>query len=108
MSSIRPSVARRAGVDKRIHPHTYRHSMATFLRNQGVPLGVVQLLLGHEDPRTTQLYAHLALGPARAEYDRAMAGLGAAAGAMARDPLAERGHKATVTAGFDRHHIGRN
>jgi site-specific recombinase XerD len=39
-------VARKTGVAKRIHPHTYRHSMATFLRNQGVPLDVVQLLLG--------------------------------------------------------------
>lgn len=73
-------VARRAGIDKRIHPHTYRHSMATFLRNRGVPLDVVQLLLGHADPKTTQIYARLSLAPAREEYDRAMASLGAAAG----------------------------
>jgi integrase/recombinase XerD len=65
-------VAKRAGVSKRIHPHTYRHSMATFLRNQGVPLDVVQLLLGHNDPRTTQIYARLSLAPIRDEYDRAM------------------------------------
>ena len=68
------TVAQRAGVTKTIHPHTYRHSMATFLRNQGVPLDVVQLLLGHENPRTTQLYARLSVAAARAEYDRAMAG----------------------------------
>lgn len=36
---------------------------------------MVQLLLGHADPRTTQLYARLSLGPARAEYDKAMATL---------------------------------
>ena len=69
-------VARQAGVEKSIHPHTYRHSMATYLRNQGVPLDVVQLLLGHADPRTTQLYARLSMGTARGEYDRAMAALG--------------------------------
>ena len=49
--------------------------MATFLRNQGAALDVVHLLLGHEDPRTTQLYARLSLGAAREEYDRAMAWL---------------------------------
>ncbi len=75
IQQIVKAVAGRAGVAKHIHPHTYRHSMATFLRNQGVPLDVVQLLLGHADPRTTQLYARLSLGAAREEYDRAMAAL---------------------------------
>jgi len=70
------TVALRAGVAKKIHPHTYRHSMATFLRNQGVPLDVVQLLLGHENPRTTQLYARLSMATAREEYDKAMRALG--------------------------------
>jgi integrase/recombinase XerD len=68
-------VARKAGIAKRIHPHTYRHSIATFLRNQGVPLDIVQLLLGHNDPRTTQIYARLSLVPVREDYDRAMSTL---------------------------------
>ncbi len=51
--------------------------MATYLRNEGVPLGVVQLLLGHADPRTTKLYARLSIGTARQEYDRAMSALAA-------------------------------
>lgn len=72
IQQIVKSVARRAGIEKPIHPHSYRHSMATFLRNQGVPLDVVQLLLGHADPRTTQLYARLSMGTVRQEYDRAM------------------------------------
>ncbi len=76
-------VAREAGIEKRVHPHSYRHSMATFLRNQGVPLDVVQLLLGHADPKTTQLYARLSLAPARQEYDRAMAALAAGTPASA-------------------------
>lgn len=49
--------------------------MATFLRNQGVPLDVVQLLLGHADPRTTQLYARLSLAEAPRHYDKAMGAL---------------------------------
>ena len=72
VQQIVKGVALRAGVTKHIHPHTYRHSMATFLRNQGVPLDVVQLLLGHADPRTTQIYTRLSLGVVRQEYDRAM------------------------------------
>ncbi len=69
------AIARKAGIEKSIHPHTYRHSMATFLRNAGVPLDIIQLLLGHADPRTTQVYARLSLGVARQEYDRGMAAL---------------------------------
>jgi len=72
-------IALKAGV-KLVHPHIFRHSMATFLRNQAVPLDVVQLLLGHENPRTTQLYARLSMTTAREEYDRAMAGLRGAPG----------------------------
>lgn len=73
VQQIVQAIARRAGIVKHIHPHTYRHSMATFLRNQGVPLDVVQLLLGHSDPKTTQIYARLSLATVREEYDRAMA-----------------------------------
>jgi len=75
IQQIVKTIARGAGVEKRISPHTYRHSMATFLRNQGVALDVVQILLGHTDPRTTQLYARLSLASAREESDRAMAAL---------------------------------
>jgi len=77
IQQIVKAIARKAGIDKRVHPHSYRHSMATFLRNNGVPLDVVQLLLGHADPRTTQIYARLSLATARQEYDQAMAALAA-------------------------------
>ncbi len=80
------TVARRAGVTKAIHPHSCRHGMAPFLRNRGVPLDVVQLLLGHENPKTTQLYARLSLGTAREAYDRAMAGLVSSTGFPAGTP----------------------
>ncbi len=67
------AAARRAGVDhKRISPHTFRHSWATLTRNAGLPLDTVQTILGHTDPRTTELYSRLAVGRAREEYDTAM------------------------------------
>ena len=77
----------RAGIEKHIHPHRYRHSIVTFLRNQGVPLDVVRLLLGHADPRTTQLYTRLSLSTARIAYDQAMVEL---AGRKSSGELNER------------------
>lgn len=40
-------------------PHTFRHSYATRLLEKGVKVEIVQILLGHSDPRTTQTYLHL-------------------------------------------------
>ena len=87
VQQIVKAVARKAGIDKHIHPHSYRHSMATFLRNQSVPLDIVQLLLGHADPRTTQLYTRLSISTARIAYDQAMAAL---AGRKSSGELTER------------------
>lgn len=54
-------IKQRAGLDN-VRLHDLRHSFASFLVNQGVSLYVVQGLLGHTQPRTTQRYAHLAQG----------------------------------------------
>ncbi|HEY2011915.1 MAG TPA: site-specific integrase [Bryobacteraceae bacterium] len=51
--------ARRAGITKRVHPHTLRHSFATHLLEGGADVGVIQRLLGHADLRETSVYLHL-------------------------------------------------
>jgi len=53
--------AQRAGLQKRVHPHTLRHCFATHLYEAGTDLRAIQVLLGHEDLKDTLIYVHLAI-----------------------------------------------
>ena len=61
-----------ANINKKVTPHILRHSMATYLLNKGLRLDQVQLLLGHTNPRTTEIYAKTSLEGVKDDFEKIM------------------------------------
>lgn len=72
VQQIVKSIANKAGIKKKVHPHLLRHTVATFLLENGMPLDQIQVFLGHEKIETTRIYAKNSVEQIREEFRKAI------------------------------------
>lgn len=72
IQQIVKSIAQSAGIEKRVHPHLLRHTVATFLLEHGMPLEQIQMFLGHEKIENTRIYAKNSAKQIQNEFRKAM------------------------------------
>lgn len=60
----------KAGIEKDVSPHTFRHSFASFLLDKGIDLKLIQEFLGHSSISSTQIYTHISKEELRKSYDK--------------------------------------
>lgn len=72
-----PRLARRAGIERRVHPHALRHAFAVELEREGAPLSTIRDSLGHSSAAVTDRYLRRVGGSAAAEFGRGRSWAGA-------------------------------
>jgi site-specific recombinase XerD len=84
IQNVRPAIERackKAGITKYVHPHLFRHSVATHFMAGGVNMRMIQQFLGHKDQKATAFYTHVSLDHLRGVTERFFPGVSAENGA---------------------------